>query len=147
MNRVLFLKWISCIVINGYSLSLCIRCNITKFLSNLKTFYYFKLTRLSRIFDIFKDKVEFTSVQLNEYYPGQKIEPHIDNFKRGEVIQILSLLSDCYIKFHNKNITKEYLLPRYSLLTFSGEHRTIWKHSVDVTEHRYSIIFRNYKQD
>jgi hypothetical protein len=121
------------------------RSQIIRFGENV--IYPNSIANIPAIFDVFKDKLEFTSVQLNEYQPGQKIEPHIDNSKRGEVIQILSLLSDCYIKFHNKNITNEYLLPRYSLLTFSEEHRTIWKHSVDVTEHRYSIIFRNYKQD
>jgi len=98
------------------------------------------------LFDRFREDIEFDSVTINEYMPGQRIDWHIDNLMAGPVIYVVSLLSDANLDFRYGGTTESYLLPRYSLVKFGGDKRYKWEHSVIVKEKRYSIVFRNSKK-
>lgn len=91
----------------------------------------------------FGDRIQFDHVTINEYLKGQEIPWHIDSQGSGGEIFVLSLLSDGVLKFR-KGIQREYLpMPRRGLVSFSGEARWEWEHSLKATEKRYSIVFRN----
>lgn len=95
--------------------------------------------------DIFKtiEGIEFDSVTINEYLPGQSIPFHIDREQGGEIIYVISLLSDAVIKFKKGHDMRKFFMPRYSLVQFSGDLRWNWRHSVQADEKRYSIVLRN----
>lgn len=72
-------------------------------------------------------------VIVNEYEPGQGINPHIDCVPCfGDVIASLSLLSACVMDFtHAKTGEKvSHLLRARSLLVMQGEARHGWKHGI-----------------
>jgi hypothetical protein len=101
------------------------------------------------IFDRFKDTFVYDSITINEYYPNQTINWHVDHPLDLKEIIIISLLSPAEIKFRkregDKLITKVFYLPRYSLCKFSDELRYDWEHSLTASQKRYSIVFRNSK--
>ena len=99
----------------------------------------------SEIPNIFKTitEIDFDSVTINEYLAGQHIPFHIDREQSGEVINVISLLSDAEIKFKRGFEIIKYKVPRYSLTQFSGDLRWNWRHSVKAEEKRYSVVLRN----
>jgi len=106
-------------------------------------------SKIPEVFDRFKDEFVYDSITINEYFPNQTINWHIDHPLELKEIVIISLLSDAEIKFKkrrgNKLITKGYYLPRFSLCKFSDELRYDWEHSLTASQKRYSIVFRNSK--
>lgn len=89
-------------------------------------------------------KVIPNHVTVNFYDIGTGILPHIDNKESGEIITVLSLLSDTHMILSKDNKTETIFLPRRSLLQLKNEYRWKWKHSIDkVKEPRYSLVFRN----
>jgi alkylated DNA repair dioxygenase AlkB len=83
------------------------------------------------------------SVSINEYLKGNAIAPHIDSLTSGEIISVLSLLSDATMVFHKNEDEFSIKLPRRSLVQIRDEIRYNWKHSVlPVSDTRYSIVFR-----
>lgn len=100
---------------------------------------------IPKIFDRFKEDIEFDSVTINHYKPGELIDWHIDDYKAGPIIFVISLLNDANIDFRLNNELKSYLLPRYSLVKFSDDMRYKWEHHVRVSQERYSIVLRNSK--
>lgn len=70
-------------------------------------------------------------VIVNEYQPGQGIEPHIDHEIFGPVVAILSL-GDAYpMRFERDGAdTIERILPVASLAVLSGTCREAWHHSI-----------------
>ena len=102
-------------------------------------------------YDVFCDKliqqnlltIKPDSVTLNEYLAGQGISPHIDSKGSGEVITVMSLLSDARMKFERNGNSFYVDLPRRSLVQMRDEIRHHWRHSVDpVQADRYSLVFR-----
>lgn len=97
----------------------------------------------------FYDKSPFDSVTVNEYYPNQTIDWHVDHPLKLKEIAIISLLSDAEIKFRKKDgvilTTHSFYLPRFSLCRFSDELRYDWEHSLTASKKRYSIVYRNSK--
>lgn len=83
------------------------------------------------------------SVSINEYLIGQEIRPHIDSPSSGDVIVVLSLMSDAQMKFNNKNESFIVELKPRSLVVMKNEIRYKWMHSIlPVKSKRYSIVFR-----
>ena len=95
------------------------------------------------------------SIQINEYYPGQGVDPHVDSKNNGELITILSLGSHTVLNFKNKKEqTIPMFLPNGSLFQMWGELRYKWTHSIEPKLYdtidgiklertkRYSIVFR-----
>ena len=68
---------------------------------------------------------------INEYTPGQGINPHTDAKVFGDPIISLSLGSSCEFLFSHPNGEQYslFLKPR-TLVVMSGESRYIWKHSI-----------------
>lgn len=67
---------------------------------------------------------------INEYTPGQGINPHTDARVFGDPIISISLGSACEFLFENTNSKYSlYLKPR-TLVVMSGESRSSWKHSI-----------------
>lgn len=98
------------------------------------------------LFNRFNEDIDFDSVTVNEYYPGQTINWHIDFPLYLEKIFIISLLSDADLKFRNKSKTISYHLPRFSLVEFADDLRYKWEHSLTAPKKRYSIVFRKSKK-
>jgi alkylated DNA repair dioxygenase AlkB len=84
------------------------------------------------------------SITINEYYPGQRIQPHIDHPDCGPVITVLSLSSPAtmiFTKQGEENIVVE--LPRRSLVQMRDAIRYDWNHEIEpVADLRYSMVFR-----
>ena len=90
---------------------------------------------------------------INHYTPGQGIAPHIDNFKFGDKIVIISLGSGCEMEFNGTKHHKQYLEQR-SCLTLEGYARWKITHQIKkrksdivdnkrkVRDERFSITFR-----
>ena len=88
----------------------------------------------------------YNSVTINKYEAGDIIDWHIDKPKTGEIITILSLLSDAELKFRekkNRTNTFEIELPRRSLTRLQGTVRYDWEHYLKAEEKRWSIVYRN----
>lgn len=96
------------------------------------------------------------SIQINEYYPGQGVKPHIDSHYNGNIITILSILGHTVLNFiHPKKENFSIFIPPRSLFQMKDEIRQEWQHSIeekkfDIVEgiklertKRYSIVFRN----
>ena len=98
------------------------------------------------IFDRFHSDIDFDSITINEYYPGQVINWHIDQPLWLESVYIISLLSDAELKFKRNDEFLTFDVPRYSLTEFSGELRYKWMHSLRASKKRYSVVFRNSKR-
>ena len=70
-------------------------------------------------------------VIINEYLCGQGITSHIDCIPCfGETICSLSLLEPCEMILEKDNTKHSIILEPRSLLTFQGEARYQWKHSI-----------------
>lgn len=83
------------------------------------------------------------SITVNEYCAGQVIEPHIDSKSSGEVITVLSVLSEATMVFAKDNVKERVLLQPRSLVQMKGDLRNLWLHSIEpVQALRYSIVFR-----
>lgn len=102
-------------------------------------------TVIPSVFEQFRDKIDFNSVQINEYYEGQGIDYHLDHPRAGECIYVVSMLTDSTIYFRKDALVEEYNLPRYSLFKFYGEHRWNYFHSVKADKLRYSLVFRKFQ--
>lgn len=83
-------------------------------------------------------------VTVNQYEVGDSISPHIDNEKSGEIITVLSLLSDTTIYFErHRKLRIPVELPRGSLMQMRGPARWQYKHGIPKIEHlRYSVVYR-----
>jgi alkylated DNA repair dioxygenase AlkB len=90
----------------------------------------------------------FDQVIVNEYLIGQGITPHIDCIPCfNDTICSLSLLESCEMILERDNIKYSIILEPRSLLTFQGEVRYKWKHSIpqrksNIKNRRVSITFR-----
>lgn len=83
------------------------------------------------------------SISINEYLIGQEIRPHIDSPSSGDIIVVLSLLSDAKMQFNNKNESFIVEVKSKSLVVMKNEIRFKWMHSIlPVKNKRYSIVFR-----
>jgi len=90
-------------------------------------------------------KTRPASVTINEYFEGQKISAHIDSKESGQIITVLSLLSETKMIFSKRKEKLNYTvpLPAKSLMQISGEIRDSWEHSTEpAIDLRYSIVFR-----
>lgn len=92
---------------------------------------------------------DLQQVLLTEYQPGAPIGWHKDRSVFGDVVGV-SLLSACTFRFRRKagagwERSSLVLAPRSAYL-LHGPVRTAWEHSIPaVTELRYSITFRNFR--
>jgi alkylated DNA repair dioxygenase AlkB len=90
----------------------------------------------------------FDQVIINEYTTGQGITPHIDCIPCfGDTICSLSLLEPCEMVLERDDIKHSITLEPRSLLTFQGEARYKWKHSIpqrksNIKGRRVSITYR-----
>lgn len=102
---------------------------------------------IPNIFDTFRNNIVFDSVTINEYYPGQAINWHIDDIRAGPDIFIISLLSDAHLEFRKSKTSEvfKFFVPRFSLTVFSDEIRYKYQHYLKADEKRISIVFRNSK--
>jgi alkylated DNA repair dioxygenase AlkB len=87
------------------------------------------------------------SVTINEYFKGQRIGYHIDSQRSGNTISVLSLISDCVMKFRrviDGNLkVYDITLPKNSLMQMHGPIRWQWEHGIEpLSEDRISIVFR-----
>ena len=101
---------------------------------------------IPNIFERFHSDIDFDSVTINEYYPGQTINWHIDHPLWLKSVHIISLLSDAELKFKRDKEIISFFLPRYSLSEFSGDLRYKWEHSLTASSKRYSVVFRSSKK-
>ena len=90
----------------------------------------------------------FDQVIVNEYRTGQGITPHIDCIPCFEdIICSLSLLEPCEMILERGSVKHSIILEPRSLLTFQGEARYKWKHSIpqrksNIKNRRVSITYR-----
>lgn len=97
---------------------------------------------IPEVFNEFKDKFDFNSVTINEYYPNQYIGWHYDKPFDNSPVIILSLLSDSILNFRKDNKIISFDIPKNSLTIFSDELKKDWEHSLTAKNKRYSIVFR-----
>lgn len=100
-------------------------------------------TDIPEIFHRFHKDFDFNMVGINEYHPGQRIDWHIDHAIGGEVIRVISLMSDSELKFRRGGNLLSFNLPRFSYSAFWGELRWGYEHSLYSPDYRVSIVFRN----
>lgn len=83
-------------------------------------------------------------ITINEYMKGQSIDYHVDSKSSGDVITVLSLLSDATMGLrNNKGQEVQYLVPARSLCQMTEKERWEDQHCIfPVPELRYSIVFR-----
>lgn len=93
----------------------------------------------------FTEAITFDHVTVNEYYPGQQINWHVDSKESGEEITVLSLLSGAKIQFKRYHELQTFYLPPRSLACFWGDARWNWEHYLKAEEKRYSVVFRQSK--
>ncbi len=83
------------------------------------------------------------SVTINEYLKNQVIKAHIDSPTSGEIISIISLLSEATINFKFQKQQHSVVLGPRSLVQMQGEIRNKWMHEIfPVQDKRFSIVFR-----
>lgn len=106
---------------------------------NIPVYFDFILDKLEKLLPVRPD-----SVSINQYTTGQLIAPHIDSDSSGDIITVLSLLSDATMIFNKPKGDKyKVLLPARSLVQMKDEIRKTWMHSIEpVKSLRYSIVFR-----
>jgi alkylated DNA repair dioxygenase AlkB len=101
----------------------------------------------------------FDYVVCNEYNLGQGICAHVDSLDFGPVICVVSLISECIMKFTSVTDSlkcEEIVLKPRSCLVMKGDARYNWKHSISKESievssfgeriersRRISIIFRS----
>lgn len=98
--------------------------------------------KIPDVFNQFKNKFDFNSVTINEYYPNQYIDWHIDKPNDNSPVIILSLLSDAILNFRKNDKILSFNIPKNSLTIFSNELKSDWEHSLKAKNKRYSIVFR-----
>lgn len=93
--------------------------------------------------------IPFNAVTINEYLPGQVIQPHKDSAFFSPTVLVLSLLSNAVIRFTRENQPPvNFLLKPGSLLVMEGEARNDWLHEIlPVQKRRLSIVFRRFEDD
>jgi hypothetical protein len=89
---------------------------------------------------------DYDSVSMNEYHGGQKLDFHHDLPYSGNKIYVLSLLSSANLYFKWKDTQFKVVLERRSLCVLQDELRWVWMHCATAESHRYSIVFRNSKE-
>lgn len=94
------------------------------------------------------------SICINEYFPGQGIDAHIDNKQSGKIITILGLGSHTFLNFTFQKQRETVYFPARCLLQMKDEIREKWHHSItplhfDIVNGeklprkvRYSVVFR-----
>jgi len=90
------------------------------------------------------------SVTVNGYEPGDVIRAHIDEHSAGKVITVLSLGSPATMVFKRKGVPDEHavVLPPRSIVQMRDEIRLTWTHEIlPVEAHRYSVVFRGWKDE
>jgi hypothetical protein len=87
--------------------------------------------------------LDFNQVSINVYKPGQYIGWHIDSPRLGPQITIISLMSSEVLQMKLEQEVMNVLLPQYSLMCMTEEHRLKWQHRLDSKNFRISIVFRN----
>ena len=120
----------------------CSRNQILRWGARNPYFHGYQGKEIPAIFDQFRKDIDFNSVTINSYYQGQKIPYHVDDFRAGKEIVILSLLSTSTMDFRFGSRIISHELPRFSLTRISEEIRTQWEHSVIALDNRVSIVFR-----
>lgn len=96
----------------------------------------------------------FNQIIINEYTPGQGINPHIDKtFLFGDTIVSLSLQSDIIMDFTKFNDNVEVNLDRRSIVILRNDARYKWRHAIEARKFdngvkrgtRVSVTFRETK--
>lgn len=91
---------------------------------------------------------DYDQVIINEYLTGQGITPHIDCIPCfTDTICSISLLETCEMILERGSEKHAIILEPRSLLTFQGEARYKWKHSIparksNIKNRRISITYR-----
>ncbi len=104
--------------------------------------------KIGNIPDWLQILANFDQVIVNEYLLGQGITPHIDCVPCfSDTICSLSLLESCEMILEKDNTKHSIILEPRSLLTFQGEVRYKWKHSIpqrksNIKNRRVSITYR-----
>ena len=70
------------------------------------------------------------SIMINEYVDGQGIMPHKDAPLFGDVVLILSLLSESVLEMSNGDEKHLFTIPRRSLLVLEDDARFKYKHAI-----------------
>lgn len=100
------------------------------------------------------------AVSINEYFPGQGTEPHIDPPDYGDVVTILGVGSYTILNFSNreKHDFFQVYFPERAIVQIKNEIRNEWEYWIeDATcdmvgglrmerSKRYSIVFRHLKK-
>ncbi len=94
--------------------------------------------------------VNYDTISISEYLPGQGVAAHTDRAEAGPVIHTLSLLAEARLVFRRAEPSFSYTAlhaPRRALFTIAGECRYApWTHQLEpVTERRISIAFRGVR--
>lgn len=89
--------------------------------------------------------IEYDSLAINEYYPGQLLDWRIDKPEAGKEIKVLNLVNDCALYFRKGKEILGINLKPLDLITFGGDLRYNWQHMVRPERYRISIVFRNSK--
>lgn len=89
---------------------------------------------------------------VNEYLPGQGINPHVDSAPQfGGIITSIGLLAECTMVFQDLENTQyaEVYLPPRSRITLEKEARYHWRHGIPQQKEntRISITFRTAQPD
>lgn len=90
---------------------------------------------------------DYDSVSMNEYHGGQKLDYHHDLPYSGNKIYVLSLLNSGDLYFKRKDTQFKVVLERRSLCVLQDELRWVWMHCAIADAHRFSLVFRNSKDN
>jgi hypothetical protein len=99
---------------------------------------------IPEIFKQIAPNIKFTSVTINEYYPGQSLAYHIDA-PPSEQVFIISLCSSARLFFRNRidnNNEINFLLEPLSLFVLEGRLRWLYEHKLMAENYRISIVYR-----
>ncbi len=103
------------------------------------------------------DDYEFNQCIINNYYPGQGINPHTDNLNYGEAIGCFSVGSGTIMTFSRDEEKKDIYIEENSLYVMTLQSRYSYTHcmpgrksdlfegNVIPRKRRISITFRNVK--
>lgn len=131
------------------------RASIHRYGSNIPYNSYMQARYVPDYLDAYSDRLmelklldeKPDTVSINEYDPGQTIQPHIDSPTAGHVITILSLESPATMQFSLNAEKFDVELPPRCLVQLRDEIRKKWKHAIlPVPGHRYSVVFRRGEQ-
>ena len=68
---------------------------------------------------------------VNEYNPGQGIQPHTDHVRLfGDTIVSISLGSPVIMEFILSGVVEKVFLQPRSMIVLTGDSRYLWKHSI-----------------